>query len=214
MLKSKRTTYILLAVNLALVVFIILRAGSKSMVAETRNGRPLDIRRVTPVPGPQPDTLVLNDFEKWNDRMNMYWQGGEFTTALSKRYVTHGETSLEIERRPSENIELATVYFPKDWIGYDRMQFDLYNDSDAKASVWVRLGDRYDAKKFYIASQKYAHDFLLQPGWNTVSIPLTDIIAAFGSLPHRKSLHFNFPPGGGRMYMDYLRLVRDDGAHD
>ncbi len=214
MLNSKRTTYILLAVNLALVVFIIIRAGSKTVDAQTRNPRPFGIHRVAPVPGPGPDTLVLNDFEKWNDRMNMYWQGGEFTTALSKRRVSHGATSLEIERRPDENIELATVHFPKDWAGYDRMQFDLYNDSDTKSSVWVRLGDRYDAKKFYIASQKYAHDFLLLPGWNTVSIPIKDIVAAFGSLPQRKSLHFNFPPGGGRLYMDYLRLVRDDGADD
>lgn len=209
MLKNKRTTYILLAINLALVVFIIIRAGSKTVDAEPRYSQPLGIHPVVPVPGPKPDTLVLNDFEKWNDRMNMYWQGGEFTTALSKKHVSHGATSLEIERRPSENIELATVHFPKDWTGYDRMQFDLYNDSDAKTSVWVRLGDRYDAKKFYIASQKYARDFLLKPGWNTVSIPIKDIIAAFGSLPHRKSLHFNFPPGGGRFYMDYMRLVRE-----
>jgi hypothetical protein len=214
MLKSKQTTYILLAVNLVLVVFITIRAGSKSAEAGARNPRPFGIDRVKPIPGPGPDTLVLNDFEKWNDRMNMYWQGGEFTTALSRKHVTHGATSLEIERRPSENIELATVHFPKNWAGYDRMQFDLYNDSDTKAAVWVRLGDRYDAKKFYIASQKYARDFLLQPGWNTVSIPLDDIVAAFGHLPHRKSLHFNFPPGGGRFYMDYMRLVRDDSTGD
>jgi len=209
MLKSKQTTYVLLLVNLALVIFIIIRAGSTTVDAETRNPRPFSIHLVEPPSGPGPDTLVLNDFEKWNDRMNMYWQGGEFSTELSDRYVTHGKTSLKIERRPSENIELATVYFPKNWEGYDAMQFDVFNDSDAPASVWVRLGNRYDAKKFYIASQKYAHDFLLHPGWNTVSIPIKDIVAAFGTLPHRKSLHFNFPPGGGRFYMDYLRLVRE-----
>lgn len=208
MLKSRQTTYILLAVNLALVLFIIVRAKSKTVHVDPRNPKPFAIHRVEPVPGPKPDTMVLNDFEKWNDRMNMYWQGGEFTTELSDRHVTHGATSLEIERRPTENIELATVHFPKDWEGYDRMQFDIFNDSDTKSSVWIRLGDRYDARRFYIASQKYARDFLLQPGWNTVSVPLADIVAAFGHLPHRKSLHFNFPPGGGRYYMDYLRLVR------
>jgi hypothetical protein len=209
MLKSKQTTYILLLVNLALIVFVFVRAGSKTIDPQTRNTHPFDIHRVEAVPGPKPDTVILNDFEKWNDRMNMYWQGGEFVTALSDRHVTHGATSLEIERRPSENIELATVHFPKDWTGYDKMEFDLFNDSNEKASVWVRLGDRYDAKKFYIASQKYAGDFLLQPGWNTVSIPMADVVAAFGYLPHRKSLHINFPPGGGRYYMDYMRLVRE-----
>jgi len=206
---------VLMGVNLALVLFVMIRAGSGETDLKARNTRPLTFHKIEPVETAPTDTLILNDFEQPNDRTNMYWQGGDFTTALASMQVSHGEKSLTVTRDISENIELATVHFPKDWDGYAALEFDLYNDSDDTAAVWVRLGNRFDASKFYISSQRYARDFAVSPGWNTISIPLADIAAAFGTIPHRKSLHFNFPPGGsGRFFMDYLRVIQHDSSDE
>ncbi len=200
-------------INLALIFFIIIRAGSREVEGWARNPRPLEVHILGTPPISIPDTLILNDFERPNDLTNMYRQGGEFEKKLSEQYVSHGATSLRISGPAIENIELATVHFPKEWQAYKALEIDLYNASDTAASVWIRMGNRYDERRFYISSQKYAGDFLLRPGWNTVSIPLRDIEAAFGSIPDRKSLHFNLPPGGsGLFYMDYLRLVRNDSS--
>ncbi len=198
-----------MVINLALILFVMIRAGADELDPGRSRHRPLTFHKLEPVDHAAPDTLVLNDFERANDKTNMYWQGGEFTKRLTSGRISHGETSLEITRKIDDNIELATVHFPRQWDGYNALEFDLYNDADSVASVWVRVGNRYDARKFYIDSQKYARDFTIGPGWNTISIPLADIAEAFGRLPNRKSLHFNFPPGGsGRFFIDYLRVVR------
>lgn len=215
MLASRRTSYLLLVINLALILFIMIRAGSEEIDLKARNPRPLTFHKIEPVEYPGPDTLILNDFEKANDATNMYWQGGEFTKRLTSEHVFRGARSLMIDRDIDENIELATVHFPVDWDGYDFLEFDLFNDSDSTAAIWVRMGNRYDAIRFYVSSQKYSQDFALYPGWNTISIPLADIAEAFGTVPARKSLHFNFPPGrSGRFFFDFMRVIRHDGSDE
>ena len=206
---SRLTSYILLFVNLVLVMFIMTRAGSEDIAPNIRHNPPLEIRHLTATTFSFPDTLTLNDFEKYNDMTNMYPQGGRYDLSLDSGHVTHGRHSLLIKRDSVNNMELATVHFPQNWAGYDFLQFDLYNDSENEGSVWVRFGNMFDNKRFYINSQKYRRDFLIKPGTNTISIPMTDIISSFGRIPQHKSLHINFPADGGtRYFMDHLRLVR------
>jgi len=213
MLERRNTSYILLAVNMALIIFIIIRAGSADPEILTRTSASLQIRVLESPPPATPDTLVLNDFEKINDRMNMYDQGGEFSLSLSDRHVTRGKSSLLIERDPQSNIEMATVHFPRQWQYYDSLQVDVFNHSQSEETLWIRIGSQFDARRFYVRSQKYSKAFPLSPGENTVSIPVADITAAFGRLPYRKSLHFNFPPGkGAKFNFDCLRLIRHDGS--
>jgi hypothetical protein len=158
-----------------------------------------------------PDTLVLNDFEKVNDMMNMYDQGGEYKLSLNGQHRTHGQTALLIDRDAGSNMELATVHFPRQWKTYDALELDIFNGAEVEGGLWVRIGSQYDARKFYVKSQKYAHDFALKPGANTISIPINDIAGAFGKIPYRKSIHLNFTSGGpDRYYLDYLRLVHND----
>lgn len=215
MLDTRRTTNILLLINLALVLFIAIRAGSLDYKPAARATQPLTIKILDQSSPVRPDTVILNDFEKTNDLMNMYDQGGKYSLLLSPELATHGTSSLQIDKVRKSNIELATVHFPKQWDGYKALEFDIYNASDENGTLWVRIGSQYDARRFYPKSQKYARSFVLSPGANTLSIPLRDIEAAFGSIPKRKSIHFNFPAGdGGRYYLDYLRLVRHDGTDE
>jgi len=211
MLEKRRITYILLLINLALVLFIIVRSGSDKVDIKTRTADPLTIRLLDQPPPAHPDTLILNDFEKTNDRTNMYDQGGKYTLALSPDHVTHGRSSLLINKKSESNIELATVHFPRQWNSYKTLELDIFNDSDKPGTLWIRLGSQYDARKFYVKSQKFSRDFVLKPGENTIVIPIHDMAKPFGRLPKRKSLHFNFPAGdGGRYYLDYLRVVDHD----
>lgn len=215
MLKSRTTTYTLLVINFALILFIAIRAGSADIVARAKLDKPLTIRVLEQPPPVYPDTLLLNDFEKENDRMNMYDQGGEYTLTLAGDHVTHGRSALLIDRNPEVNMELATVHYPRSWQTFDRLELDIYNDGDTDAAIWLRVGSQYDARRFYPRSQKYSQDFLLKPGMNTIAVPIADIIKAFGSMPQHKSLHLNIPPGGGqKLYLDYLRLVKNDGTNE
>jgi len=214
-LDGRRTTYALLIVNLALILFITIRAGSSTVKPQTCGRPPLAVHVIDHAPAPRPDTLVLIDFEKPNDLINMYWQGGYFTTALTDTHVTHGRRALVIDRERDNNIELATVHFPTDWEGYRRLEFDVYHEGEGDGTIWLRVGSKYDADRFYVASQKFARPYVLHPGANTISIPLEDIAGVFGGLPPRKSLHFNFPADGPRRYyVDFLRLVRDVGPDE
>jgi hypothetical protein len=215
MLHSRLTTRLLLIINLAIILFIALRAGSVEVAPTDSTVSPLTIRVLHTPPPAYPDTLLLNDFEGENDRTNMYDQGGEFSLSLTGEHVTHGRSALLITRDPDVNMELATVHYPKEWQAYERLEVDIFNDGDSAASIWLRVGSQYDARRFYVRSQKFGRDYLLRPGMNTIRVPIKDIIAAFGGrMPKRKSLHLNIPPGGGRgIYVDYLRLVKDDGTN-
>ena len=215
MLRKRRTTNILLLINVALVLFIAIRAGSLDYKPAARATGPLTIRILDQSSPIRPDTLLLNDFEKINDIMNMYDQGGEYRLLTSSEHATHATSSLLIEKVRESNIELATVHFPRQWDGYDALEIDIYNPSEENGSLWVRIGNQYDARRFYLRSQKYARSFVISPGAGTVSIPVSDIVKAFGSMPRRKSIHFNFPAGGSdRFYLDFLRLVRHDGTDE
>ncbi len=213
MLNKRKTSNVLILINLALALFIIVRAGSADIEPIGRLASPLAI---TVLDQPAPvfsDTLILNDFEKINDMMNMYDQGGEYTLDLSGDHHTHGNSALLIDKELESNIELATVHFPRQWKGYVALELDVYNDSDNGGTVWIRVGSQYDARRFYDRSQKFAKAYPLTPGENTISIPIHDIAEAFGKLPLRKSLHFNFPAGEGKqIYLDFMRLVRHDGT--
>jgi hypothetical protein len=162
---------------------------------------------------PMPDTMILNDFEKANDLNNMYDQGGEYTVALNSAHATHGKMALMIEKNYDSNIELATVHFPRNWDGYHVLKLDIYNESDEAGNLWLRIGNDFDANRFYLESQKYTKSFPLESGANTVVIPTEDISKAFGRMPRRQTLHFNFPAeSGDRYFLDFLRLERDDGT--
>jgi hypothetical protein len=213
MLDKRITTYILLLATFGLILFVGFRSGSADIASQARASGPLSIRVLDQPPPRQQDTLILNDYEKINDRMNMYDQGGDYRLSLGRDHATHGHYALVIDRNPGSNMELATVHFPRQWTGYDVMEFDLYNDSEIPGTIWVRVGSQFDARRFYPRSQKFARAFSLRPGPNTISIQMDDIRRAFGKLPTRKTLHFNFPAdGGGRYYMDFLRLVKHDGT--
>ena len=211
MLEKRKTTHVLLLINLVLVLFIIIRSGSESVEPRARAAVPLTVRILDQPPPARPDTLMLNDFEKANDRMNMYDQGGEYSLELSSLHATHGKSSLLLIKEPSSNMELATVHFPRQWNLYDALELDVFNASDIAGTLWIRVGSQFDARRFYVKSQKFSRAFVLGPGANTIVIPVADIAAAFGRLPQRKSLHFNFTAGdGGRYFLDYLRMVSHD----
>lgn len=215
MLSKPATSYVLLAINTALVLFIILRYGSADISAGNGDSFEIDIipvSRAIAKPGDDrqlPDTLVLNDFENRSHLSRMYRQGGDFSMELSEVFSSHGKSSLLIDKKHESNIELATVRFPGNWQKYDRLQIDLFNDSDEVGNVWIRVGNRYDSRRFYVKSQKYSKSFTLQPGLNTISIPFDDLVKSFGRLPIRKSLHINIPANScRRIYLDYIRVVR------
>ena len=209
MLDKRLTSYILLFVNMVLVLFIITRTENGDILPNTGKFEPLGLEFVASDSSARTDTIILNDYEQYNDLSNMYPQGGEYELSLSTDHVTYSAHSLLIDRGNPNNMELATVHFPRDWDGFDFIEFDLYNDSDQRGGVWLRIGNRFDNQRFYDNSQKYKKSFVLHPGPNKIKISIDEVRQVFGRMPYYKSLHFNFPAdGGARYFMDHLVLVR------
>jgi hypothetical protein len=210
MLKKRLAILILLTLNAVLILFILFRSGSAVAPVGGGSTVPLRITNLAALE-PKPDTLILNDFEIAPDLVNMYRQGGEFTMTIIASHATHGRHALLFEKKNEANIEVATIDFPRNWQGYQRLEFDVYNGGGTPGTIWLRVGSQYDSRRFYVKSQKFARAFPLKPGANTVVVPLEDIRRAFGQLPKNKSLHFNIPAQGGEtLYLDFVRLVRDD----
>lgn len=216
MLEKRKITYFLLAINLALILFIGIRSGSGEIPGNRIMPSELTIERLEPIPTIDwpGDTLILIDFEKKHDLYNMYYQGGEYQLSLGEGdYATHRLMALVIQKEFLSNMELAVTHFHQDWRGYDSLFFDIYNDDSEAATLWLRIGDRFDATRFYVESQKYRNSFCLAPGHNRLAVAVDDVYNAFGYVPERLSLHFNFPAEAGRrLILDYLRLVRYDSS--
>ncbi|MDD4052601.1 MAG: hypothetical protein PHR28_11980 [candidate division Zixibacteria bacterium] len=211
MLEKRLTALILLGINLGLVLFLLLRVGSAKAPHGSGSTPPLRMTHLSAIE-PKPDTLILNDFEIPPDLVNMYRQGGDFAMNIVSDHATHGGHSLQFDKKDEDNIEVATTVFPRNWHGYDRLEFDVFDADPDPGTIWLRVGSQFDSRRFYVKSQKYARGFPLKPGPNTISIPLDDIRRAFGQIPYYKSLHFNIPANGGqRLHLDYVRLVRHDG---
>jgi len=209
MFENRKFSYLLIIINALLISFIVMRSDSSIVPEMPEELGPLTIIAIDTTAAVQPDTLMLMDFESERALANIYDQGGVFSLHLADAKHTHGKHGLLMSKDHASNCEFAITYFPWNWGGYDFFEFDIYNDSKENGSIWVRIGDNFDSKKFYIRSQKYAKGILIVPGANTISIPISEIVDKFGYMPARKSLSINFPANDGYRYvLDFFRVVR------
>jgi hypothetical protein len=157
----------------------------------------------------KPDSeKILFDFESDSEIDRFQWQCHTLFS-LSDEHATRGEKSLKLELFPSDYPGLRPKLASNDWQGYSSFSFDVYNTQNTDIPLTVNIDDIKDYPDY---SDCYNKTFHLQPGANTVSIPMYTLVTSdtkrnLDPQTICRVLIFAAKPGKRVvLYFDYFRL--------
>jgi hypothetical protein len=152
---------------------------------------------------------MLADFE--NRLESDRWRG---PIEVVKLLSSTGESKVLKINLGTEHFSGASLhYFSKDWRGYRQLVFELFNPEPRPLQLTIRI---HDAKHYDLGRGDYYDRFNqpvdLKPGWNTISLKLSDVASA----PVKRAMDlgniqafgfFNVDlPRPRTVYIDRLRL--------
>jgi hypothetical protein len=146
-----------------------------------------------------PAVKIITSFEEANP-----FEGG----TVVRQHATQGEKALRLDK------SYAVMDKPQDWSGYDFLKADLYTDSPDPLELYVEVRDA--GTRDYWTRVNYST--VVPPGESTLVIPVKQLYVGEKSRPGRMlDLHsinrLVFSIGdrpGGPLFIDHLRLQRDD----
>ena len=152
---------------------------------------------------------ILASFEDWLEMSRWTHSEGESRLKRDPLHVTHGIWSIRIDFT-SGKYPAATLRWPvSDWLNYNLLLFDVYLEGPDEMRLIVKVEDRFHNKQ---PSNRFHRSILLNPGPQTVRIPLAEIASA----PQQRLLDlqqvtrlqfFTVRPKTSRtLYLDNIRL--------
>ena len=144
------------------------------------------------------------------------WVGSAART-LSGEVFRDGRRSLKISLTRAEYSGVALKYFPRDWRGYDALEFSVFNPGPAPLALTCRVHDRLHTVTDQHYSDRFNRSFRIALGWNDIAIPLEDIRLAPATRPLDLSRIEGLGifsvrlPAPATVFLDRVRLVEGPG---
>ncbi len=168
--------------------------------------------------GPRPDnapgrtgtghTQVLADFEKSSDLET--WNG---TASLTREFRAHGRSSCKLVSTGGQPVWIETTILPRDWSGYEYLNFDMYNPSVKLYYGTIQILDKLGSdEQAEFKGQSYnGEKVFLNTGWNHFVFLLKKAMVEEGDRPLAldgiRKLRFSFGSPDDPVYIDNIRLV-------
>ena len=153
---------------------------------------------------------VLADFEssyeidRWEGRAEY-----KIVDNISKS----GAHALQVKFLKDAFSDISLIHFPGDWQDYANLALHIFNTGQDTVTLFIRIYDiGYHETKSEEKFDRYNSHFRLDPGWNTITIPIEEIIAGPKmrkiDITHltRIRLFTQFLPADRVLYFDYFRL--------
>jgi hypothetical protein len=167
--------------------------------------------------GAEQRVKLVADFEEAGDVRA--WDIKNKSGQIVADHATHGKTCLKI----SGNEYLFYYRVPRDWSGYDSLDIDLFVEGDSPVNGSILVADEAWQKKGSTYWNRHNGSFALKPGANTISIPVDGLYRGeAGSRNNdiksnidptkiiRLDIGFSTKDAKAAVYMDYMRLVKED----
>lgn len=152
---------------------------------------------------------TLGDFElPYSERL---WPRSERTEALSNE----GSYSLRLDF-PAQGWSAVTFEPPRgDWSGYSHLHLSLFSPFPEPLTISLLVADRSVPDRMGNQRPFFRRNFVLEPGWNELSVPILDIangdraaidISDVGQFV----LEIPQPKGSVSLLLDAFRLEREE----
>ncbi|MGN7170752.1 DUF4855 domain-containing protein [Paenibacillus cellulositrophicus] len=166
-------------------------------------------------------STLLNTFES-----TRFPSSASVQTSTATDIHVQGNASMKTDFGAYANSVLTGNYGAdfaiKDWSAFDSFRIDAYNPSDTNGAVTVVIGDSS-------GNQHYAYAALYKKNWNTIRIPIADIVNDTGGSPQEPGTvpvnvrdiayvklvernNANYPALPNTLYFDNMRLVEHNGV--
>ena len=116
---------------------------------------------------------LLSDFAHHLDRQR--WNKGLVVTGVARS----GDRSLQVELLPGEPWPGTRLLRGLgDWSGYDHFHVSVFNPDTESIRLTVAIRDQEHHGRGNRYGDRFNGHYTLQPGWNDLTIPVAEIIAA------------------------------------
>jgi VanZ family protein len=120
------------------------------------------------------DFPLLDSFES-SLEMSRWNAKGTNKMERVRSYATDGEYAMKAVLSSGKYPGVSMDYFMSDWRGYVSLEFDVFSEEAAPWKIMVRINDRKHNEQH---DDRYNGNFLLQKGFNHVSISLDKVESA------------------------------------
>jgi hypothetical protein len=118
---------------------------------------------------------ILASFESRGELKR--WSGSANFSRLDQ-HTTHGDYSLQVDLGTEQYSGVSLGYFEGDWNGFYMLSVDIFNTESSMLSLTLRIHDQQHGRSNQLFQDRFNRSFTLNPGWNTLQIPLQDIASA------------------------------------
>ena len=131
---------------------------------------------------------------------------------LDKTFTSHGEFSARIELTTDRYSGASLKFFPSNWKNFKYLKFSIYLSNHSPLSITTRIHDQQHQQGGYLYNDRFHKRTRLQPGWNSITINLADVISAPKTRPIAIESIANFRIFTSNLkqsrviYLDNLRL--------
>ncbi len=159
---------------------------------------------------PKPRELILHDFESESCLDEVHWKCHTLFS-LSDLHAAHGKQSLKLDLFPSSYPGFAPALKYHDWSNYKNLSFEVYNPSNEKLKLILRVDDKKQALEY---TDRYNKSFKIMPGSNTLNIPLNTLNTSKTDRPlnleniYRFLVFMSHPDKKYVLYLDHFRLLQ------
>lgn len=94
---------------------------------------------------------------------------------IDRRMHSQGETALRVELGTDIYSGVGMDYFPRDWRHHGFLCIDLFNPEPEPIALTCRVNDTAHNRRGYRYEDRFNRTYHLNPGWQTLEIPLEDI---------------------------------------
>lgn len=119
------------------------------------------------------DFPVLSDFE--TDFELSRWDYNRANLSLSSDQKRSGNNAMKVEFLPGKYPDITLLYFKRDWRHYKKIQFSLFNGTNEPLEINLKITDIKHHHSGYNYSDRFNHEFSIQPGWNDMNFSLNQI---------------------------------------
>lgn len=106
------------------------------------------------------------------------WEHSLTELKRSANFVKSGSYSLQVTYLPGRYPNISLQHMQNNWSGYSQLTFSVYNPMQHDLNFELKVYDASHIKRGRKYSDRFNHPMTFAPGWNTIDIPLTDIIDA------------------------------------